>query len=186
MNLPVRSFTCGLLLQTAALGVGLGLASPARADLSTTFAAAAATTPRVLGPGIVYVEDRVGARFDSALRSSTMFVDRFTSSTMRYGHCRAGARCVRVIESNATHGHGAWTTSDSGRQLTTIRLSTALARRSWTTRRTILDHELGHAFGITAHNPRCTTPMWEYYTCRNGHLPPRTFSPAERAKLARW
>jgi hypothetical protein len=148
------------------------------------FAAAATDTP--LGSKIVYVEEHVGPRFDSALRSSTMFVDRFTGSAFRYGNCRPGARCIRVVESNATHGHGAWTTSTDGLTVSTIRLSSTLARKDWNTRRSIIDHELGHASGIADHNPQCTSVMWANYTCRNGRLPARTFTGPERAKLARW
>ncbi|GID60093.1 hypothetical protein [Actinoplanes couchii] len=143
------------------------------------------TTPRLLGTPIVYVEEHVGARFDSALRSSISFVDRYTGSDMRLGRCRTGSRCIRVIRSNATHGYGAWTSWTPGRKTTVIRLSATLARKNWHTRRSIIDHELGHANGAR-HNSRCTSRMWPDYRCRNKQLPARTFTKSERAMLAKW
>jgi hypothetical protein len=144
-----------------------------------------ADPPRLSGSSIVYVEERVGSRFDSALRSSIAFVDRYTGSDMRLGRCRTGFRCIRVVESNATRGYGGWTSWTPRRATSEIRLSATLARKSWHTRRSIIDHELGHANGAR-HNPRCTSRMWPDYRCRNGRLPPRTFTKAERLVLARW
>jgi len=138
-----------------------------------------------LSSKIVYVEEHVDSRFDSALRQSVSFVDRYTGSDMRFGKCRPGYRCIRVVQSNATHGHGAWTSWTRARKVSEIRLSPALARQGWYTRRSIIDHELGHANGA-GHNAKCTSRMWPHYRCRNGLLPPRTFTKAERAKLARW
>ncbi|SFF98093.1 hypothetical protein SAMN05421541_1385 [Actinoplanes philippinensis] len=143
------------------------------------------TTPRLLGTSIVYVEEHVGERFDSALRSSIAFVDRYTGSDMRLGRCRTGYRCIRVVQSNATNGHGAWTSWTYGRKNSEIRLSATLARKNWYTRRSIIDHELGHANGAR-HNSRCTSRMWPDYRCRNKRLPARTFTTAERSALARW
>lgn len=139
----------------------------------------------LLGTKVVFVEDRVPARFDSALRSAVAFVDRYTGSDMRIGKCRKGYRCIRVVVSKATNGHGAWTSWTKAREVSEIRLSPALARKGWYTRRSIIDHELGHANGAE-HNAKCTSRMWANYTCRNKRLPPRTFTTAERAKLARW
>jgi len=138
-----------------------------------------------LSSKVVYVEEHVGARFDSALRGSVAFVDRYTGSDMRLGKCRKGYRCIRVIQSNATRGHGAWTSWTRARKVSVIRLSSTLAGKGWHTRRSIIDHELGHANGV-GHNAKCTSRMWPHYRCRNGILPPRTFTKAERAKLARW
>lgn len=138
-----------------------------------------------LSSKVVYVEEHVGARFDSALRGSVAFVDRYTGSDMRLGKCRKGYRCIRVVQSNATRGHGAWTSWTRARATTEIRLSSSLARKGWHTRRLIIDHELGHANGA-AHNATCNSLMWPRYTCRSGRLPPRLFTTRERAKLARW
>ncbi len=142
-------------------------------------------SPSLLGSKVVYVEDRVGARFDSALRSAIPFVDRYTGSDMRLGKCRKGYRCIRVVESNATHGHGAWTSWTRARRTSEIRLSSSVARKGWYTRRFVIEHELGHANGA-GHNPRCTSRMWHRYTCADGRIPPRNFTADERAKLARW
>lgn len=139
----------------------------------------------LLGSKIVYVEEHVGSRFDSALRSSVKFVDRYTGSDMRLGKCRKGYRCIRIVASNATHGHGAWTSWSRARKTSEIRLSSSLSQKGWHTRRSIIDHELGHANGAE-HNSKCTSLMWPHYTCRNGRIPPRTFTKAEREKLARW
>ncbi|BEL04162.1 hypothetical protein Q0Z83_023530 [Actinoplanes sichuanensis] len=163
------------------------------AATSLTFAASPATAgdfvrppaPRLLGTSVVYVEEHVGSRFDSALRSSIAFVDRYTTSDMRLGRCRTGYRCIRIVESNATRGHGAWTSWTDGRRTSEIRLSATLARKSWHTRRSILDHELGHANGAR-HNTKCTSRMWPDYRCGNGRLPARTFTKVERQALARW
>jgi hypothetical protein len=143
------------------------------------------TPPRLLGTSVVYVEEHVGSRFDSALRSSISFVDRYTTSDMRLGKCRTGYRCVRVVENNATRGYGGWTSWTAGRRTSEIRLSAVLARKSWHTRRSIIDHELGHANGAR-HNEKCTSRMWPDYRCPNGSLPARRFTKAERLALARW
>jgi hypothetical protein len=169
-----------LTLVTAGVGA---FSTPAQASDAAGFV----TTPSrgLLGSPVVYVEEHVGARFDSALRSSVAWVDRATGSTMRLGRCRPGYRCIRVIQSNATRGHGAYTSWTTGRKVSTIRLSSALGRKSWYARRAVIDHELGHANGA-GHNARCTSRMWRFSTCRDGRIPPRAFTKAERAKLARW
>ncbi|WP_157751365.1 hypothetical protein [Actinoplanes derwentensis] len=168
-----------LVLATASV---TATASPAAAAAGDSFWT---TTPSLLGTPVVYVEEHVGARFDSALRSSISFVDRYTGSDMRLGRCRTGYRCIRVVESNATQGYGAWTSWTFGRKTSKIRLSGALSRKGWYTRRSIIDHELGHANGAP-HNSRCTSRMWPDDRCRNNRLPARTFTKAERVKLARW
>jgi hypothetical protein len=179
-----RSFRYASLAITQVLSVAaVTLTTP-----STPAAAAGfdwTSPPRQPRSSVVYVEEHVGARFDSALRSSITFVDRYTGSDMRLGRCRTGYRCIRVVESNATRGHGGWTTSTAGRATSEIRLSATLARKNWNTRRSIIDHELGHANGAR-HNPKCTSRMWPDYRCRNGRLPARTFTRAERAVLATW
>lgn len=173
----------GHIMLTAALAATLApvaVPNPATAaDITWTRSAT------LLGSRVVYVEEHVGRRFDSALRSSIPFVDRYTGSDMRLGKCRRGYRCIRVVESNATRGHGAWTSWTRARATTEIRLSSSLARKGWHTRRLIIDHELGHANGA-AHNATCSSLMWPRYTCRSGRLPPRVFTTIERAKLARW
>ncbi|HWS35851.1 MAG TPA: hypothetical protein VN408_24310 [Actinoplanes sp.] len=166
----------------------LALATMPVAVIATPAAAADSvwsTPPRLRGTAVVYVEEHVGARFDSALRSSIAFVDRYTGSDMRLGRCRAGYRCIRVVESNATRGHGGWTAWTAGRKTSEIRLSATLARKRWHTRRSIIDHELGHANGA-GHNARCTSRMWHDYRCRDNRLPARTFTKSERLALSRW
>jgi hypothetical protein len=185
MTTLARRVASGLLTVTTTVAIGVGAVPPTAAHADGAFFGPARTA-RLLSSKVVYVEEHVGARYDSALRSALPFVDRYTGSAMRFGKCRSGYRCIRVIQSNATHGHGAWTTSTNSRRTSTIRLSSALGRRNWSTRRSIIAHELGHANGITGHNARCTSLMWSDYTCRGRRLPPRTFTPAERAKLARW
>jgi hypothetical protein len=176
--LPRRLARVALTAISAATLTPVALPAPATAGI--TWAGSSS-----LSSPVVYVEEHVGSRFDSALRQSVSFVDRYTGSDMRFGKCRTGYRCIRVVESNATRGHGAWTSWTRARKVSEIRLSSTLARKGWHTRRSIIDHELGHANGA-GHSATCTSRMWPHYRCRNGLLPPRTFSKAERAKLARW
>ena len=109
------------------------------------------------------------------------------------GVCRkaGGYQAGRLLDGRPTspvtplRGHGAWTSWARARKVSEIRLSSTLARKGWYTRRSIIDHELGPANGA-GHSATCTSRMWPHYRCRNGLLPPRTFTKTERAKLARW
>jgi hypothetical protein len=175
---PRRLTPAALTAILAATLIPVAFPTPATADIRWTGSSS-------LSSKIVYVEEHVGSRFDSALRGSVSFVDRYTGSDMRMGKCRTGYRCIRVVESSATHGYAAWTSWTRARKISEIRLSPTLARKGWYTRRSIIDHELGHANGV-GHNAKCTSRMWPHYRCRNGLLPPRTFTKVERAKLARW
>jgi hypothetical protein len=111
-------------------------------------------------------------------------VDHYTSSVARYGSCRTGARCVTILE-RTIRSDWAAVTRGAGTARVTIYLNPQRRYYSWYTRRSIVLHELGHAYGIYLHNSTCVSVMYGYVFCPGGALPPYRFTAYQRGVLWR-
>lgn len=142
-----------------------------------------------LHPDIQVVETVTGAG-DVALRQAIAFDGRYTTSHIRIVRaCAAGHYCIHVRYGNpdahVPKGYYAiaTTTYQTGGAVITINRHLSLTASA---KRRMYEHELGHALGIYAHNPKCTSVMYFSLTCtKHGHLSPERFTPAERAILRR-
>lgn len=131
---------------------------------------------------ITYVEDHTGWAWP--VRSSQDWVDQYTSSDIRYGACRSGYRCVRVWERTIRSEWAAVTYIDSPTRVR-IYVNPQRTRYPYAARRSIVTHELGHAFGIIVHSSACTDVMYARVFCAGGGVPPYRFSAAQRDILRR-
>lgn len=131
------------------------------------------TTPTNIG--IVHVESSI---WNTTTDTSINFLNRYTTTKMVRSHCGRSGSCIIIRFGNAPGRATAWTYHTSYGSL--IVLERSINPRF---RREILNHELGHAHGLS-HASRCVSIMWPYSTC-HGKLVPQTFTPAERAILRR-
>lgn len=117
--------------------------------------------------------------------SSVDWVDRYTGTNMIRGTCRSGYKCIKIRYKTINNSWSAITYGDvTCRSCTiTIYLNPKRSHYHYYTKRSIIDHELGHANGITWHNTRCTSRMYHRVFCPNGSRPPRVFTASEKARL---
>lgn len=131
---------------------------------------------------VVYVENHASTYY-WPVGTAEAFVDQYTGSVIVFGACRSGYRCVKIYERTVRSSWAAVTYNWSwGSQ---IYLNPQRRWYSWYAKRSIVTHEMGHAFGLLGHNPYCATVMYGGVFCPNGKLPPYYFSPWERSVLAR-
>lgn len=112
------------------------------------------------------------------------WVDKYTASDMLIvkrctGH---GRRCITIKPGYVAGGPFGW--SSNGKTIT-IDIKDAARTRAYGyyTRLYLLDHELGHMFGLH-HSTSCSSRMYKYARCRWGGVPPRSFTKYERKVLA--
>ena len=146
------------------------------ASLVVTEPAQAASTP------VIWVDVRVNSAWP--VSRAVTYVDSYTGSRMRYGTCRAGARCIVIREDGSLPSSYAAVTS-VGYPVTRIRLNSHRRWYPYAQRLHTVVHELGHARGLYTHNPRCTSVMYYKMRCPDGRLAPLAFTSAERATLRR-
>jgi hypothetical protein len=130
----------------------------------------------------VWVDVRVNSAWPVARAVSV--VDAYTGTRMRFGRCRAEARCLVIREDAGLPGQWAAVTN-LGYPITRIRLNPHRRVRPYAERQHTLVHELGHAMGVYTHNPRCVSVMYYNMRCPNGRLAPAGFTAAERRALHR-
>lgn len=127
----------------------------------------------------VYIE--VHASTVWPITDAIRFVDNYTASTAYLGACRAGYRCIKVYEKTINTSWSAVTYP--GNPTTTIYLNPTRRTYSWSARRSIVTHELGHAYGITYHSAYCTNVMYANVRCPSGSLPTYRFTDPQRVIL---
>jgi hypothetical protein len=112
----------------------------------------------------VYVEDHTGSAWP--VTRVEPWVDQFTGSTMIYGRCRAGYKCIRVYE-RVVRNEWAAVTRNATTATVTIYVN---PQRNWYPygwRFAILAHELVHANGFYWHTSYCSL-MYYAVKCPNG------------------
>jgi hypothetical protein len=128
---------------------------------------------------VIYVQESVNGVWDAQVRSAVAYVDRNTGATrMVMGHCHSGHRCIRIRF------------GDPGSNLIgSERSSTITVRRSWAgyrfnrnSRRNLVIHELGHAFGL-GHTRSPVSVMYPNLYHGLYKMRPSTFSTTERKAL---
>jgi hypothetical protein len=161
-----RSFLGSLAALVLSAATTLVSASPANAANSST----------------IWVDVRVSSVWP--VTRAVSLVDSYTGTTMRYGSCRAGARCLVIREDRGLPWQWAAATYP-GSPVTRIKLNPSRRGSPYAQRLHTLLHELGHARGLYAHNSRCTSVMYYSMRCPNGNLAPNTFTSSERRTLRR-
>lgn len=134
---------------------------------------------------IVYVDSQANSVWP--VSASVTWVDYYTGSDMRFGACRTGYKCIKVREKTVSSSYSAITYGDVTCKTCVVTIYLNPQRRytyGYYTKRSIVDHELGHANGITWHNSYCTSRMYVRVFCPNGSLPPRKFTTSEKARLS--
>lgn len=139
-------------------------------------ASAAAATP------IVWVDSQVSSTWPVSY--SVGVVDAQTYTDMQFGPCRTGVKCI-IIREKTIYSAWAAVTYGVGTSRVTIYLNPQRRWYSWYAKRSIVTHELGHANGITWHNPYCTSIMYGRVFCPNGSLPPYRWTATELTALRR-
>lgn len=110
-----------------------------------------------------------------ATRDSVSYLDSLTArSVMRYGPCRAGARCIKIRELYIRSDWVGVTTFYGSTAYIYLNPRQHFQPRYWKT--WVVTHELGHAFYLN-HYPYCTSVMYYRLGCGG------TFRPAERERL---
>jgi hypothetical protein len=136
----------------------------------------------------VMIQESVGGEWQTALRQSVKFLDKYTRTRMVIGPCRAAAlRCVTVRY--GTPGRKAWVGQCGPGCSPDRAVSRIVVRKTWkgsgpvAAKKRLLTHELAHAFGIE-HNDRFTSVMygWVY---RNWTMTPYKFTAGEKRRLRR-
>jgi hypothetical protein len=131
---------------------------------------------------VVWVDVKVNQAWP--VSRAVAFVDKYTGSVMRFGKCRAGARCIVIRED--WHLPSLWAgVTYPGSPRATIKLNPTRRKISWAQRYDTIVHELGHASGVYTHNSSCSSVMYFAVTCPNGHVPSVAFSKGEKATLRR-
>lgn len=128
---------------------------------------------------MVYIENHAASVWP--VTTGLRYVDGFTSSTAVYARCRTGYRCIKIYEKTIKSSWSAVTYP--GNPTTIIYLNPTRRGYSWTARRNIVVHELGHAYGIGYHSAYCTNIMWPNVKCPNGTYPTLRFTDPQRAIL---
>lgn len=147
----------------------------------TTAAPAQAATSRIV---MVQVS---GVPSSWPVTSALDWVDQYTGSDMRYGACVTGRKCIVIRYATirsawAAVTYGALSYYSSGNRVT-IYLNPQRNGYSWTAKRRIIIHELGHANGLTYHSAYCSNIMWPGVKCNNGTYPPLRFTDWAKARL---
>jgi hypothetical protein len=141
----------------------------------------AVPNPAQAAAGVVYVDVAVNQAWP--VSRAVAYVDTFTRSTMRFGQCRNGSRCIAIRENwSINPSWGAVTYPGSPR--TTMQLNPYRRTTSYDQRLHILVHELGHANGVYEHTATCASIMYFNVQCPGGRFAPLTFTAAERVILA--
>lgn len=133
---------------------------------------------------VVYVQT-FGVPTSWPVNSSLTWVDSYTGSDMVRARCRAGYKCISIRYATIRSEWAAVTMGDVTCRscAITIYLNPQRNGYGYYTKRSILDHELGHANGVTWHDTSCISRMYYRVFCPNGSLPPRRFTPSERERL---
>jgi opacity protein-like surface antigen len=121
------------------------------------------------------------------------WVDHYTGSDMRRAACRYGHRCIKIRTGRLGGDITGWTSWTHDFSKATITIDVAKTRTSrysryfgYWTKVYLLEHELGHANGLTGHPSGCSSRMYPRLRCSNGQLPPRSFTSGERWKLSKY
>lgn len=154
---------------------GTSIDMPATGQSTTFFHGPMFNTPQ---PDVINVD--VNSRLDNSwarnVRIGTRYIDSYTKSSINRGPCQAGHRCITIVFGNVEGSSAGFTTCRQGNCQITMEQSIPIRYRLF-----LLEHELGHAFGLH-HNPHCVSIMWPYRTCPNGTYP-RSYTPAETTYL---
>jgi hypothetical protein len=140
------------------------------------------TVPRV------YVQESMSSAWD--VKGAARFVDKYTvSKVVMVKKCPASGRCV-VVRPGAVKGGptGVIGYTKCVKGWCVITIDTRDAGKSGKfgpkTRKWLLVHEFGHTYGL-AHRKTCTTAMYQYRRCTNGHVPPVKFDRFQRVALGK-
>lgn len=156
--------------------------------LAVLLAPAPAEAKVTIDKNTVMIQESLGGEWDTALRQSISFLDRYTKTRMVIGSCRAyAARCVTVRYGSPAKR--SWVGQCGPSCGPSRAVSGIVIRKTWqgsgpvAAKKRLLTHELGHAFGL-GHNTRFSSVMygWVY---RNWVPCPYSFTAAERRLLAR-
>lgn len=143
------------------------------------------TTQAVSTPRKVYVET-YGVPSSWQVTQAMNWVDGYTKTDMVRARCVSGYKCIKIryvtVRSEwAAVTYGNVTCSSC---TITIKLNPQRSRYSSAVKRTIVEHEIAHANGITWHNNgRCDNRMYWQVFCSNGKVPPRAFTAKDKARL---
>jgi hypothetical protein len=171
----------GAILGTAVSSVVLAM-NPTPAPTATPTPIQAVVQAVAQTPRTVWIDAAVSRAWP--VSATVRDIDRYTGTVARLGRCHAGSYCVVIRESRTLPMAWPAATYPAGSK-STITLNARRTIASSRDRYHILVHELGHAFGIYNHDPRCTTAMFSYVRCPGGGFAPNSFSSAQRAILRR-
>lgn len=143
----------------------------------------AVPSPAQAATRVVYVDSYTSRTWP--VSASVNWVDYYTGSDMQWGRCRSGYKCIRIREKTIRSSWAAVTYGDVTCRTCTVTIYLNPQRRwyGYYTKRSIIDHELGHANGVTWHSTSCISVMYYRVFCYNGSLPPRRFTAPQRDRL---
>lgn len=127
--MKLKSVITTIAIVLSAIGVSVVTETPASASVNTN---------------VIYVEDHTGWAWP--VRSTTTWADYLSVSSVRYGTCRSGYRCIRVYEKTIQSSWAAVTYIDYVSGYTRIYVNPQRNWYSYAKRNSIIHHEMGHAF----------------------------------------
>jgi hypothetical protein len=136
-------------------------------------------------PRKVYVET-YGVPASWGVTQAMNWVDGYTKTDMVRARCVSGYKCIRIgyVTVNPSWAAVTFGSVTCSACLVTIKLNPQRRSYSPAVKRAIVEHEIGHANGITWHNNgSCNNRMYWQVFCPNGKIPPRAFTARDKARL---